>query len=65
MWLGKVVLQRYGYDVGLLGVVLPLLIAFSFIRIASYILGHVIAGPVDRVTVERLDAPEVRIAGVE
>ena len=29
------------------------------------ILGHVIAGPVDRVTVERLDAPEVRIAGVE
>ena len=29
------------------------------------ILGHVIAGPVDRVTVERLDAPEVRIVGVE
>jgi len=29
------------------------------------ILGHVIAGPVDRVTVERLDAPEVRIVAVE
>jgi len=29
------------------------------------ILGHAIAGPADRVTVERIDAPEVRIAGIE
>ncbi len=29
------------------------------------VLGHALAGPVDRVTVERLDSPEVRILGVE
>ncbi|RPH69245.1 MAG: homoserine kinase [Myxococcaceae bacterium] len=29
------------------------------------ILGHAIVGPVDRVTVERLDSPEVRILGIE
>jgi len=29
------------------------------------ILGHAIVGPVDRVTVERMDSPEVRIVGVE
>ena len=29
------------------------------------ILGHAITGPVDRVTVERLDSPEVRVLGVE
>ena len=29
------------------------------------VLGHVIVGPVDRVTVERLDAQEVRILGIE
>jgi len=29
------------------------------------VLGHVIVGPVDRVTVERLDAQEVRIVGIE
>lgn len=29
------------------------------------ILGHAIVGPVDRVTVRRIDAPEVRIAGIE
>jgi homoserine kinase len=29
------------------------------------ILGHAIVGPVDRVTVARLDAPEVRIVGIE
>ncbi|HZJ53934.1 MAG TPA: homoserine kinase [Myxococcaceae bacterium] len=29
------------------------------------ILGHTIVGPVDRVTVERLDSPEVRILGIE
>ena len=29
------------------------------------VLGHAIVGPVDRVTVERLDAPEVRILGIE
>jgi len=29
------------------------------------ILGHALVGPVDRVTVARLDAPEVRISGIE
>jgi homoserine kinase len=29
------------------------------------ILGHAIVGPVDRVTVERMDSPEVRIVGIE
>jgi len=29
------------------------------------VLGHAIVGPVDRVTVERIDAPEVRIVGIE
>jgi homoserine kinase len=29
------------------------------------VLGHAIVGPVDRVTVERIDAPEVRILGIE
>jgi homoserine kinase len=29
------------------------------------VLGHALVGPVDRVTVERLDSPEVRILGVE
>ena len=29
------------------------------------VLGHAIVGPVDRVTVQRIDHPEVRIAGIE
>lgn len=29
------------------------------------VLGHAIVGPADRVTVERIDAPEVRIVGIE
>jgi small-conductance mechanosensitive channel len=42
VWIGRYALDRYGHDVALLNLVEPLLIAFAFTRLASYILGHVI-----------------------
>jgi small-conductance mechanosensitive channel len=40
--IGRFVLDRAHHDVALLNIVDPLLIAFAFTRLASYILGHVI-----------------------
>jgi small-conductance mechanosensitive channel len=40
--IGRWMLGRYNHDVALLDVVEPLLVAFAFTRMASYILGHVI-----------------------
>jgi len=40
--IGRFALARYRHDVALLEIVAPLLIAFAFVRLASYILGHVI-----------------------
>jgi small-conductance mechanosensitive channel len=40
--IGRYVLDRYNHDVALLDVAQPLLIAFAFTRLASYILGIVI-----------------------
>jgi small-conductance mechanosensitive channel len=42
VWLGKLALHRLGYETALLEIVQPLLIAFAFIRVARYVLGHVI-----------------------
>jgi small-conductance mechanosensitive channel len=40
--IGRFVLDLYAHDVALLDVINPLLIAFAFTRLASFILGHVI-----------------------
>ena len=40
--IGNLVLERYGHDTALLDIATPLLVAFAFTRLASYILGHVI-----------------------
>ena len=39
---GGFALERSGHDTALLDIVMPLVVAFAFIRLASYILGHVI-----------------------
>jgi small-conductance mechanosensitive channel len=54
-WLGKLTLDYFGHDVALLELVEPLLVAFAFTRIASYILGHIIAeGAVQRSVIKLL-----------
>lgn len=40
--LGHFVLERYGHDTAFLAIATPLIIAFAFTRLASYILGHVL-----------------------
>jgi small-conductance mechanosensitive channel len=55
VWAGKIALVRRGYDTALLDFIHPLIVAFAFVRAASYVFGHVIPeGPFQRALIAAL-----------